>query len=218
MKIIDKTTWKREKVFEKFSSYDFPIVSLCSKLDVTNLLEYCHKNKKSFFISFLYIMVKCLNKIEEFRIRLLDDKIVEYDVISPSYVVLADDGAITACQTQMVFDFEKFHNQATVDIENTRKNSSKVEYGTARADLFYVSCVKWLDFTSVTNPYDFKDASATSIPRLTMGKYVDVGGRKMMALDICAHHGLIDGEPICRAFNDVQKEIDNINLGDKYEG
>ena len=32
-----------------------------------------------------------------------------------------------------------------------------------------------------------------------------------MTIDIAAHHALIDGEPVCRAFNAMQRMIDEID-------
>ena len=63
---------------------------------------------------------------------------------------------------------------------------------------------------SVNNPYDLKDAENSSIPRLTWGKAVNENGRMKMMMDISAHHALIDGEPVCRAFNIIQNSLNDI--------
>ena len=55
------------------------------------------------------------------------------------------------------------------------------------------------------------DPESSSIPRLTWGKYADENGRKKMTFDIAAHHALLDGEPICRAFIKIQNALNDIN-------
>lgn len=39
------------------------------RMDVTNLINYCKENGKSFFINYLYLALRELNAIQEFRMR-----------------------------------------------------------------------------------------------------------------------------------------------------
>ena len=49
-------------------------------------------------------------------------------------------------------------------------------------------------------PLDFEDASASSIPRLSWGKFVEENGRRRLTFDIAAHHALLDGKALCDGF------------------
>ena len=212
MKIIDINGWKRKVPYENFIGYTNPVFSLSTRLDVTNLCERCEQNKTSFFVDFLYVVMKCLNSIEEFRLRILNGEVVLYDEIHPSYIVLTDDNVIATCRTQMQSTYPEFYARARADIEGTKK--SKRQEGdfnlNKQNDCFYISCMPWVDLVSVSNPYDFKNAENSSIPRLTWSKFVDENGRKKMTMDISVHHALVDGEPVCRAFVIIQKALDDI--------
>ncbi len=210
MKLIDVKTWNRKSSYENFIGYTHPAFSVCTRLNVTKLYDFCKKNGKSFFITMTYITAKCLNEIEQFRMRLVDGGIALYDTVSPSYVVIANDGAITSCKTEFVSDFETFHENALADIERTRKEGSSKKFNAGNVDLFFISSVKWSDFTAINHPYDFKNQPQSSIPRIAWGKIIDNGNKKEMAFDISAHHALLDGEPLCFAFNKIQAEIDKL--------
>lgn len=210
MNIIDKSKWIRKSAYEAFIGYDNPTFSICSRLDVTNLYNFCKANGKSFFASLVFVITRELNAMENFRLRIKGRNVVLYDKVDPSYVVLADDGAITTSIAEMTNDFEEFHKTVTADIQKVKKEGSQKKFGSKILDVVYFSSLKWVDFTSVNNPYNYRNAENTSIPRVTIGKFVDENGRKKMAMDISAHHALVDGEPLAKAYNNIQTALNNI--------
>ena len=212
MKEIDINTWKRKALYECFSAYDHPVFNIAVRTDVTNLVEFCKKRELSFFTAFLYVVSACLNGIEDFRLRIMPDgKVVLFDKIDPSFVVMNDCGVIVTCPTPMEDGFSRFYKTARDNIEKARKGDLPPSFNkTDRRDLFYISCMPWADFCAVGNPYNMKDASSTSIPRLTWGRYSSENGRLLMTLDISVHHALMDGLPVTQGFNAVQAALDDI--------
>jgi chloramphenicol O-acetyltransferase type A len=212
MKIIDVDKWKRKVPYENFIGYTNPVFSLSTHLDVTYLFEKSKKEHTSFFTNFLYIVVKCLNSIEEFRLRLYKGNVVLYDEIKPSFIVLSDSDVIVSCRTDMSDDYATFYANNRKAIQSARSSDGKQPFNADdHNNYFYISCIKWVDISSIINPYNLKDADNTSIPRLTWGKAVNKNGRWEMMMDISAHHALIDGEPICRGFIKIQDALNNIN-------
>jgi hypothetical protein len=63
--IIDIDGWERKSQFLNFNKYSHPVFSIGVRLDVSNLVDYCKNNKRSFFITFLYIVTKNCNEIKE---------------------------------------------------------------------------------------------------------------------------------------------------------
>ena len=209
MKIIDVERWKRKIPYQNFIKYTNPVFSLSTRLDVTKLYDSCKKRGRSFFTDFTFIVTTCLNSVEEFRIRIKGGEVVLYDRINPSYIVMSEDGVIVACRTDIVDDYEQFYANARADAERARKGKQVKEFNDGSNDLYYISCMPWTDITSVSNPYDLKDVEGSSIPRLTWGRYTEENGLKKMTMDIAAHHALIDGEPVCRAFNKIQDALND---------
>ena len=211
MKIIDTKTWNRKAAYNNFINYTNPIFSLSTRLDVTDLYTRCKTQKRSFFADFLYLAVRCLNSIDEFKLRIYNDNVVSFDIINPSYIVLADDNAIVTCATEMCDSYEEFYKNVREDIENAKHNVVNKKFNNHTLNnLFYISCLPWTDIVSVINPYDLKNPEDSSIPRLTWGKATEESGRVKMMMDISAHHALIDGEPVCRAFNKIQDALNHL--------
>lgn len=61
---VDINTWKRKLAYETFSNYGDPYTGLVTKIDVTNLVNYCKKNKLSFYGGMSYFILKSMSQIE----------------------------------------------------------------------------------------------------------------------------------------------------------
>lgn len=211
MKIIDVEKWKRKSPYNCFKDYTNPIFSMSVRLDVTDIVEYSKKTKTSFFINFLFVVTKCLNRVENFRMRILDDKVVLFPRIDPSYIIMNEEGVIVTANTKFNDNYKEFYSIAKRDVDEAVKVDSRRDFkNSERVDLFYTTCIRWVDFLTMTNPYDLKNANQTSIPRLAWGKYVNENGRLKMTFDIAAHHALMDGYEMSLAFIEIEKALSNI--------
>ena len=210
MKVINTDEWARRAPYENFIKYTDPIFSLAVRMDVTALCARHAEKGTSFFADMLYMVSRAVNETEEFRLRLRDGNVVLYDVVQPSYIVMTDDGVIVTCRTDYCEDYNEFYARVRADVARMKKSGTRNGSFNHRDDTesFYVSCLPWADIISVSDPYDLADRDNCSIPRITWGKFTDEGGRKKLTMNVSAHHALIDGEPVCRAFNAIQREID----------
>jgi len=211
MEIIDIEKWARKIPYKNFINYSDPIFSLSTRLDVTDLYERCKREKTSFFSDFLFVVMKCVNSVDELKLRIYCGNVVKYDLINPSFIVLNDDGVIVTCRTKLKDSYVEFYADTRADIEKA-KHGKIIGEGfnvNDKNNLVFISCMPWVDITSIKNPYDMNDLESSSIPRITWGRFVDENGRKKMTFDIAAHHALIDGEPICRTFLKIQEALNN---------
>lgn len=208
---IDIDKWKRKTPYLNFIKYSNPIFSISTRLDVTELYASCKKRGTSFFSDFTFLAVKCLNEVEELRLRIVDGRVALYDVVDANYIVLNYDGVITTCRTKLSDSYSDFYARCRQDIESARKNKGTDVFNTRDNGVFYISAMRWLDLNSMTNPYDYADAESSSIPRITWGKIVEENGRLKMMFDIAAHHALVDGEPVCRGINLIQCALCDAN-------
>lgn len=209
MKEVNYQNHDRFRSFENFIGYTNPTFSLTARLDVTNIFKWCKKNKHSFFIEFLFILMKNVNRTECFRVRLKDKKPVLFDVIHPGYVVISEEGSINTCKSDYMEDHDSFYKTVRETLDEGKKSVQEHKFNDGSLNLIYVSCVPWLDFSSVNNPYNYTDIDETSIPRITMGKAVEENGRFKMSIDISAHHALMDGYNIYIFLNELQKMIES---------
>ena len=219
MKFIDVNRWSRKAQFENFIGYDNPIFSVTVRLDVTNPVLYCKEKGVSFFTLFLFTLTDCANRIEEFRYRIVDGGVCLLDHADPSFVVLRKDERIVTKKTPYTPVFEDFYAKNRADIISARESAGDKAFGSEGLDCYYVSNLPWLDPYSFSNPYNFSDASQSSIPRFSWGKYVEKNGGYEMGFDVSVHHALADGlhvakliEKLNEAFSDVEEYLQRKKL------
>lgn len=86
--------WDRKKIYEWFKSFSNACWSITSEIEVSKVVKYTKESETSFFINFLYVIVKTLNSFECMRMRLVDDKPVIYDDVRPAYTVALENGQV----------------------------------------------------------------------------------------------------------------------------
>lgn len=204
---IDIDRWERRATYEHFKDYDDPFFNMTANLNVSRLYRFCKENNLAFSLAGLYYSLETANEIREFRLRLMDEKVVEFDAIHATQTILNDDETFSFCYFERrlnVFEFdiagkaarEKYKALKTFDVE------------TGRIDLIYYSVIPWISFTS------FKHASrldkSQTVPRMVFGKIFDDGGEKKMPLSVEANHAIMDGFHVGKFFNLFQEKIDAI--------
>ena len=203
--ILDIENWPRKSTYDFFKNYPDPFFNFTANLDVTPLYRFCKENNLAYSLAALYCSLLAVNEIREFRIRLMDGQLVEFDRIHATQTILNDDETFSFAYFEMkddIFDFnragkaalEKYKALKTFDVERDR------------FDLIYYSVIPWVSFTS------FKHASRLdrnqTIPRVVFGKMFDDGGdRKLMPLSVEANHTVMDGFHVGKFFNRFQEII-----------
>lgn len=209
---IDLKNWNRYTQYKWFSSFSNPTYSVNKKIDVTNLINYTKKEKKSFFICFLYILTKGLNSIPELRIRYVDGKVIMYDDINPAYTVMTKIGTFENVTSKNNDDFKEFYKNTKNDVERA-KQEEKIKDTYNENNLYneyYITCLPWIDFSSVTHPIP-DDLESLSVPRICFGKYNKVNDKYLMMLNINVNHAFVDGYPLSQVFINIQDIIDNLD-------
>lgn len=207
MKIIDLEHWDRRQSYEWFSSFSNPTYSVAAKIDVTALVAFCRENKRHFYESMLYLTVRAINGVAPMRLRTFNGKVVEYESASPSFTVARQNGAFGLCRIPWDEDATRFCTAVRDGIERTEAGKSDKPFGEEEPDVYYFTCLPWLNFDCMTDPIP-DDKESQSIPRICWGKYVEDGGRVKLSLNITASHALVDGKTLCDAFAAIQSAVD----------
>lgn len=201
---IDLETWERRKHYLLFKDYLNPYFSITAPVDVTRLLDDCHRNHIPFFAAFLHSVMKVLNRIPEFRYRIRTDGVVLHEVVHPSYTVMTEEKLFRFVTTPYSEDRADFIARVGTDIDAAKKTVS-LEDPEGVDDLVFVSSLKWVAFSEVSHPYDNKRPD--SFPRITWGKYVETDGKILIPVSVMAHHGLCDGEHAGAFYQHLQEEV-----------
>jgi len=205
-KEIDIKNWIRREQSEFFKGDDEPRFSITSTLDVTNLYRYVKENRLSFYYSLIYLSMISINSIDEFHYKLEGNKVFYYDSLQPSFCDLRKgetnyfivDVRMDLNETIKTFDTkctEKSFNQKTFLDEGEFEQN----------ELVYVSCLPWIDVTSIVEERKFDKND--SIPHVCWGKYVEKNGRLILHYSIMVNHRLMDGYHVGLFFNRLQESI-----------
>ena len=204
---VDIAAWPRRTTYEFFKDYDDPFFNLTANVDVTRLYQFCKENDLAFSLAALFCTQRAANEIREFRIRLFENRLVEFDKIHATQTILNDDETFSFCyfETQDdVFEFDrngktarkKYKSLKTFDVESDR------------VDMIYYSVIPWVSFTS------FKHATrldkTQTVPRIVFGKIFDEGKVKKMPLSVEANHRIMDGIHVGKLFNRFQEIADSL--------
>ncbi len=206
MKFKDIENWKRKDHYNYFKQLDYPHFSICANLDITNFYRFIKENELPFFISVLYASTKTANSIKEFRFRIREDKVIEHEIVSPSFTVMTDGEVFSFCTSNYLENFQDFRNNTQKEIERVKSNIN-IQDEPGRDDLLYITSIPWISFTNISHPIQMNPVD--SIPRISWGKFFDENGRVKLPISVQAHHALVDGIHIGYYYNIIQDIFDN---------
>ncbi|MBK9152647.1 MAG: chloramphenicol acetyltransferase [Chloracidobacterium sp.] len=194
---LDVENWPRKATYDFFRGYDDPFFNFTANVDVTDLYRFTRENGLSISLASLYSVMTAANEIREFRIRLHEGRVVEFDRIHATQTILNDDETFSFAYFEMRPDIVEFDSAGRIAVEKYKKLKT-FDVESDRVDLIYFSVIPWVSFTS------FKHATrldrTQTVPRIVFGKIFDEGAAKMMPLSVEANHTIMDGLHVGKLF------------------
>lgn len=203
-KHIDMETYKRKSHFEYFNSLAFPYVGITVNVDITELLQVIKTQKLPFFFTICYCVSQSANQIAEFRQRILDNKIIEFEYCRTSHTVALSDGTYCYCDLNSNYSFADYISHATQEQEEAKQMNSINEDQEDVLDKIFVSTIPWLSYTALINP---TPVPADSNPRITWGKYFVQNDKVLLPVSVLCHHALVDGLHISTFYELLNEQI-----------
>jgi chloramphenicol O-acetyltransferase type A len=204
---IDFENWERRSTFEFFKDYKDPFFNLAANIDVSRLYHFCKARNMPFSIACLYFSIITANEIREFRFRIINEKVVEFETVEATQTILNEDNTFSFCYFPMKDSLDDF---VAAGIESREKYAAlkSFEVEADRIDMIYYSVIPWVSFTS------FKHANSgdnrQTVPRMVFGKIFQTGDRRLMPFSVEAHHAMMDGYHVGRYFNKFQEKLDAV--------
>ena len=190
MKKLDINSWERKEIYGFMTALSDPFYTVCFNIDVTNVYEYVHKNKLSFYYTLIYLATESINEVPAFLNDIKDNEIVVLDRRSPSFCdIHKGSEAFYIVDLLMEDSISKFCKRAK---EKSSSQTSFFPQDKPEGEAWiYFSCIPWIDVTCITNERDFdKD---DTVPRVSWGKYKTENGRKTLNMSLEVNHRFIDG-------------------------
>jgi len=201
-RIIDIEQWERKEQFHFFKDYDNPFFGLTADVEISKLLEYTRSRGHSFFAAYLYISQLQINKIKEFRYRIVDNQVVDYASISAGSTVLKANDVFTFCYFEYMKSYREFEAHVLEQIERCRQAESPFNARDHNLAQVHYSVIPWLHFHGLSHPRNY--GTGDSIPKIVFGKYTSSNGSINMPISVEAHHALMDGFHIGQYFEGFQ--------------
>ena len=187
-KVIDENTWERAMHCMVFRNSVEPAFCVTFEVDVTDLKEYMKKNNLSFTLAMVYVVCKCANKIEEFRYRFVDGKIVLFDHIDTAFTYLNKETRLFKVVNVPMMDNIK---EYCINAKKIADEQETYFTGSLGNDVFQCSPMPWVTYTHISHTNSGKKDNAT--PLFDWGKYYEKDGRWIMPVSVQAHHSFVDG-------------------------
>lgn len=223
-KYLDMSEYLRLDHFNHFLSMDHPFVSVTVQVDITDFLIKLKASGCPFFLSFQYAAVHAANRIPEFRQRILNGKIVEYDFCNPSYTVALPDGTYRYCNVAADQPFAQYLEEGRIKQDAALQSEHLEEEDGDVLGLLFISSVPWLNYTEAAMPYP---DNQFSVPSISWGRYksekylcledgiVTEKVKTTIPVTLFVNHALVDGLHIGRFYDNLAFELDHFDFPKK---
>lgn len=183
--------------------------SMTVRINAQKTYEMAKKENIPFFNLTSACILEALNEIQEFRWRIIGDKVVEYEVINGVSPIMQKDHTIREIEFKPASEFKTIYewNKYVENKKNTIEDNQYLVEPRKRDEepIANLSCIPWLDFDAMTNII----ASPNQImPVISWGKLTD--GK--IPISLTASHVFIFGwhfklfyEKVCEYLNNPEK-------------
>lgn len=204
---LDIASWARREVFEFYRGFDKPYFNICTRVDVTRLVEILRARGVSVSLAYHYFALRVANEIEPFRYRLREGKVFVHDVIHGGTTVLLPNEAFTLAYFDYSQDFEKFVSGAGRAIEEARSGDGGFRPRNEDDGRIHFTVLPWMSFTSFSHARNW--GKEDSIPKIAFGKFARENQRILLPISVEVHHALMDGFTVGRYLSRLEESLLN---------
>lgn len=195
-KVLDMDKYSRRKHFDYFRSLAYPYVGMTVNVDITDFVRKTKEEGLPFFLSLCYCVAQAANGVPEFRQRIRDGSIIQYDWCQTSHTLALEDGSYCYCTLESNMSFREYLPRA-VEAQKLASKERSLEDGEDGDSLLFASSIPFISYTSLIQPVP---CPADSNPRISWGKYFRQGDRLMLPITVLCHHALVDAIHISRFY------------------
>ena len=207
--IIDINTWERKENYEFFLGFQNPTISITSEVECAGAKARAKAAGESFFLHYLYAVLRAVNEIPEFRFRIDAEGRVVYfdhvDMLTP--IKVKENGRFFTIRLPWNTDFQTFYTTAKAIINDIDPNGNPYDMETVGGkdllDVILLSATPDLYFTSLTCTQEHRHGS--NYPLMNAGKAILKEGKLVMPIAMTIHHGFIDGHHLSLFYKKVEE-------------
>ena len=186
--VIDEGTWPRTMHCYAFRKRVEPCFCVTFEVDVTGFYQFVKEKDLSFTLAMVYAICSCANKVEAFRYRFKEGKIVLYDHIDTSFTYLnLDIELYKVVEVPLKGTIEEYCAEA----KKTADEQTAYFTGPLSPDVFQCSPNPWVSYTHIS--HTISGDSENAMPVFDWGKFYRKEDRLIMPVSVQGHHSFVDG-------------------------
>ena len=204
---IDLDQWNRRRMFYNYLGTDFPYIIITANVDVTGPLAFARTHGVSFNLVMVYLCVKSLDQIVNYRYRFIDGKPFLIDHTRPivNHLIPGQEEFVMGegpwpCDN--ILEFCRMTHQRQMEA-TPESMQDKVRY---KLDIINFTSIPWVQYTGFIRTIIHNGVD--SAPKMSFGKYFRDPvnpERTWMPVSSQTHHGLMDGCHVGRFYENLQK-------------
>ncbi|WP_077929430.1 CatA-like O-acetyltransferase [Wohlfahrtiimonas populi] len=207
---FDIDSWVRKEHYNIFKNYAQNAFSITAEIEITKLLSWVKENQYKFYPAMIHKVATVFNRHPEFRMAVKDNDLIVYESINPSYTIPHTQqksfSSIWSEHQHDILDFIQEYNQ---DLSLYGDDLSYFPKGELPENIFYISALPWISFTSFS--MQFSSLQNLFTPIVTIGKYFSKDNKTFVPIAIQLHHAVCDGFHAGVFFNELQKLCDELS-------
>ena len=209
---IDIAHWERRDNWRFMRDFANSWYSVTSEVDCTKAFLAARRTHTSFFIKYLYAMLKAVNAIKEFGYRPDGDGVCWFDSIGATVPFAVPGKTFYTALVPYVSDYDAFYASVKAIKDNIPPDGDP--YGvnselirTGETGVVNISVTPNLYFTSMTYTFH-KPGLGSDWPLMNVGKVVQRLDRWVMPVAVYVDHCFVDGGNIAAFMNLLQQYLD----------
>lgn len=205
---LDINQWDRKEHFHFFKKFTEPFHGVSADLECSTMYTSSKSTQQSFFIMYMHAVLKVVNTIENFKIRIEGDEVYVYDKINVSPTIGRRDKTFSFSYIDYDEDFELFKENALKAIEVVNNSSGLgLSSETNRIDVIHFSTLPWIKFNTISHARMLVIDDST--PKITIGKLFKNNDGYFLPVSVHVHHALVDGYHVGQFISRLEIEFNS---------
>lgn len=199
---FDLEHWARKQHFEFFKELDMPFFNITATLDITKFQK--QTSNYPFSLVLLHSILKVVNSIDEFKLRVVQNELVQYDKINVGTTIDYEHHTFLYAFLEYFEDVNEFVQKSEQSITLVKKEG--ILKPNSRPDVVYFTSIPWIHYTHISHAKN--TGKDDFIPRVAVGKYLTENNKTTLPVSMEVNHCLCDGYHVGLFFEKLQKELD----------
>lgn len=206
MRVVNPKETGRAYAFEMWMNAPMPMVTFFKTLDVSNLVKISRKKRLKFNMLMCYCIGRAANKIKEFYLLPVGDKLMQYDTIAVNTIVANRDGEVSSCDIPFTDDLFEF-NQNYIHL-TTQVADSCINHDLHESMVIGTSALAKYEIDGAVGMY----SGIFNNPFMIWGKYKRHLFKTTLTVSFQFHHTQMDGAHASMYLDRIQSEINKIRI------